>query len=278
MTARIVPSRYLEYGGVAPARSLDASAALAYLTSKGFGDNYLEQSRVALSLRSGEEPDVSTATEATCNFCGRPLMGGEFDRLGDGRQRCITCSKTAVATQEEFVAVFKEVKRNFEVIFEVQFRVVMTVRMENAKTIARHTTENPRSAPGFDARVLGFARETANGYDLYVENGSPRLPTIWTLAHELTHVWQYRTWDRGMIRAKYGAENELFIYEGMAAWASLQYLHCTGETDFARREAANTRSRDDEYGAGFRLFEDRYPLRSAGTVLKDTPFKHPTPL
>ena len=132
--------------------------------------------------------------------------------------------------------------------------------------------------PGFDARVLGFARPNAAGYDLYVENGSPKLPTIWTLAHELTHVWQQRTWNRAAILERYGAANELFIYEGMASWASVQYMYSTRETDFARREAALTRARDDEYGAGFRLFEKRYPLRAGGNVLRDTPFKHPFPL
>lgn len=277
MSARIDPPRYLEYGGVAPAKSLDPAGALAYLTAKGFGDNYLEQSRVALALR-GEEHEFIPGTGAVCHFCWRPLMGGEFDRLGDGRHRCITCSKSVVSTHEEFVETYHEVRRNFEAVFEVQFRVGMTVRMENAKVIARHTTESPRAVPGFDARVLGFARETSGGYDLYIENGSPKLPSISTLAHELTHIWQYRTWDRAAIRERYGAGNELFIYEGMAAWASAQYLLCTGETDFARREAAMTRARDDEYGHGFRLFEERYPLRSAGSVLANTPFKHPLPL
>jgi len=278
MTATIDPTRYLQLGGVAPAASLDGRAALEYLTAKGFGDNYLQQSRDALSRRAGTGLDLEPATGEACDFCGRPLMGGEFDRLRDGRQRCVICSKTVVTTHDEFVALFHEVRRNFEVIFEVQFRVGMTVRMENAKVIARQTNERPRTTPGFDARVLGFARPNAAGYDLYVENGSPKLPTIWTLAHELTHVWQQRTWNRAAILERYGAANELFIYEGMASWASVQYMYSTRETDFARREAALTRARDDEYGAGFRLFEKRYPLRAGGNVLRDTPFKHPFPL
>jgi len=276
MSPTIDPERFLRYGGVAPARALDPRGALEYLTAKGFGDNTLEQSRVALTQY--EEREFASATAETCDFCARPLMGGEFDRLGDGRLRCISCSKSAVTSHDEFVALFQEVRRNFEVIFEVRLRVAMTVRMENAKAIARQTTERPRDAPGFDARVLGFARESANGYELYIENGSPRLSSLLTLAHELTHIWQYRSWDRPAILARYGAENELFVDEGMAAWAGLQYLFSTGETDFARREAAAIRARDDEYGVGFRLFEDRYPLRSAGTILKDTPFKRPMPL
>lgn len=275
---RVDPERYLEYGGVAPARSLDTRGALDYLTSRGFGSNYLEQARVAVSLRSAEDRAFAPTSDAECDFCTRPLMGGEFDRLADGRQRCVLCSKTVVATHDEFVGLYQEVKRNFELIFEVQLRAGMTVRNASAKVIARQTNENPRATPGGGARILGFARENAGGYDLYLENGSPKLPAIWTLVHELTHVWQYRAWNRQALRLTYGPANELFIYEGMASWVSAQYFFSTMEIDFARRWAAHTRDRDDEYGAGFRLFEERYPFRSGGTVLRDTPFKHPLPL
>lgn len=278
MPAKIDPKRYLEFGGVAPALSLSGSDALAYLQSMGFDGNYLEQSRVAIERRAAEEFVFEPATANYCDFCAKPLMGGEFDRLQDGRERCITCTKTIVATEEEFVALFHEVRQNLQLLFEIQFNVGITVRMENAKTIARRTNEKFEATPGFDARVLGFASQGPNGYDLHIENGSPKLPSIQTMAHELTHIWQYRNWNQQAIQAKYGAQNRLFIYEGMASWAMVQYLYCTNEADFADREAARTRARTDEYGVGFRLFEERYPLRIDGSVLRDTPFRQSLPL
>ena len=278
MTTKIEPKRYLEFGGVAPARGLDGSGALAYLQSKGFGGNYLEQSRAALDDRAGEEFVFEPAIANYCDFCARPLMGGEYDRLQDGRERCITCTRTAITTHEEFVLLSHEVRRNLEIVFEIQFNVGITVRMESAKAIARHSNEHFEPTPGFDGRVLGFASQTAAGFDLHIENGSPKLPSIQTMAHELTHIWQFRNWDQQAINAKYGADNYLFVSEGMASWAMVQYLYCTKEPDFANREAAQTRARTDEYGVGFRLFEERYPLRVDGTVLRDTPFKHGLPL
>jgi hypothetical protein len=278
MTVKIDPKRYLEYGGVAPARSLDGAATLAYLQAKGFGQNNLEQSRLALERRAGEEFVFDPATLNYCDFCAKPLMGGEFDRLQDGRERCITCSRTAVTTHEGFFSLYQEVRRNLEIMFEIQFNVGITVRMDNAKTIARLTREKFEPTPGFDARVLGFASENAGGYDLRIENGSPKLPSIQTMAHELTHIWQYRNWDQQQIQAKYGAERRLFVHEGMASWVMVQYLYCTNEGDFAAREAALTRARTDEYGVGFRLFEERYPLRIDGKELRDTPFKRAFPL
>ena len=278
MTTQIDPKRYLEFGGVAPAHSLDSSAALAYLQAKGFGDNYLEQSRTAVGRHSGVEFVFDPVTTNYCDFCAKPLMGGEFDRLQDGRERCITCSKTAVTTHEEFVALYQEVRRNLEIVFEIQLNVGITVRMENAKAIAKHTHEHFQPTPGFDARVLGFATRSASGYELRIENGSPTLPSIQTMAHELTHIWQYRRWDQAAMDARYGAQNHLFIYEGMASWAMLQYLYSTKETDFANREAAMTRARKDEYGEGFRMFEERYPLSIGSQVMRDTPFKNAFPL
>jgi hypothetical protein len=278
MTMKIDPKRYLEFDGVAPAGSLDGVVALAYLQSKGFGDNYLEQSRAALRRRADEEPTFEPGTANYCDFCARPLMGGEFDLLQDGRERCITCSRTVVATHEGFVALYQEVRRNLEIVFDIHLNVGIAVRMENAKAIARGTNETYQPTPGFDARVLGYASQSAGGYELHIENGSPKLPSIQTIAHELTHVWQYRNWNQQAIHAKYGPGNHALIYEGMASWAMVQYSYSTNEVDFARREAAYTRARDDEYGAGFRFFEERYPFRVDGGVLRDTPFRHVLPL
>jgi hypothetical protein len=37
--------------------------------------------------------------------------------------------------------------------------------------------------------VLGVAIKDRSGYTLLVENGSPRMASILTMAHELTHIW-----------------------------------------------------------------------------------------
>ena len=59
------------------------------------------------------------------------------------------------------------------------------------------------------------------------------------------------------------------MYEGMAKWVEIQYLYLVGETAVARREEFVTRNRNDEYGLGFRMFEDKYPL-SYGTIICDS--------
>ena len=64
----------------------------------------------------------------------------------------------------------------------------------------------------------------------------------------------------------------LLIYEGMAKWAEIQYLYLIGETNAAKREEYITRNRQDEYGVGFRLYEDQYPLSREAMACDDTPF------
>ena len=62
------------------------------------------------------------------------------------------------------------------------------------------------------------------------------------------------------------------IYEGMAKWVEIQYLYLVGETNVARREEYITRNRQDEYGIGFCLYEDRYPLTREAMFCEETPF------
>ena len=58
----------------------------------------------------------------------------------------------------------------------------------------------------------------------------------------------------------------------MAKWAEIQYLYLIGETAIAKREEYITRNREDEYGAGFRLYEEEFPLSREAMTCEDTPF------
>lgn len=150
--------------------------------------------------------------------------------------------------------------------------------MVNARFIARHTGETFVPMAGVTPRVLGFAERGRGGYSLYIENGSPALAAVTTIAHELCHIWQYENWDEQQILQRYGSQHHLEVSEGMATWAMIQYLYGIREFERADREEAYARARDDEYGVGFRLFCERYPLERRGDVGLDTPFRQRFPL
>ena len=61
-----------------------------------------------------------------------------------------------------------------------------------------------------------------------------------TIAHELTHIWQFANWNRKEMSRRYG--NRDMVYEGMAEWAAIQFLYLIGETAFARRKRRSRRS------------------------------------
>ena len=269
---------YLAYGGAAVASAVDAQGTLEYLDQLGFGKGDLQQARDALAAYEQERFTFSSLTGNYCDFCFAEIMGGEFDRLKDGRERCIRCSREVLSTQNDFRELFERVRRNYQTAYSVELHVPAMIRMANAKMIARHSNERFEATPGFDPRVLGFAAKTKDGYTLHIENGSPKRAAIATMAHELTHIWQFTNWKEEAVVERYGAQNQLFIYEGMAKWAEIQYLLFTKEFAYAAREEAYTLRRTDEYGVGFRIFVERYPLRRDGNIDADAPFRHPLPL
>ncbi|HWU57738.1 MAG TPA: hypothetical protein VN045_03380 [Microbacteriaceae bacterium] len=271
-------SDYLQYGGGRIADGIDAQQTLEYLRGLGVTGGDLQQARESLRTRDDSRFVFEPTDSRYCDFCFARLMGGEYDQLKDGRDRCIRCSRTVLRTNGQFIELFQQARQNLEAAFDVRLRVPSMIRMVNAKEIARRTGEVFQPTPGVDARVLGFASKTHGGYSLFLENGSPKLAAIATVAHELTHIWQYSTWDEGALLGHYGQQRRLEIYEGMATWAQIQYLFFIKEFEFAKRHEAYALQRTDEYGVGLGLYLERYPLNRDGGVDQDTPFNNPLPL
>ena len=244
----------------------------------GYDNNPLRQVREASNeANHGDGYDPNKQGAHLCDFCGVELMGGEYELLKDGRERCNRCSMTAVKKAEDFKVLYKTVLRNMEAFYGIKLNVAIKVRTTNAEKIAKHVGMKFTATPGFDGRVLGFAKRDKNGYSLYIENGSPKLAAIATIAHELTHIWQYLNWNENELTKKYGKQNMLEVYEGMAKWAEIQYLMLMNEKSYAKRQEIATRMRNDEYGRGFIIYADKYPLSNDSNVIR-TPFKENPPL
>ena len=271
-------SNYLSFGGSASATRLDALGTLKFLQSAGFGDGTLAQARKGIDEQVSDGIDFTALGANYCDFCFTHLMGGEYDVLDDGRERCPRCSRSVVRTHAEFVELFTATRRSMEFAFEISINVPMRVQMVNAREIARKTGEYFEPTPGVDARVVGFASRDDAGYTINIENGTPALSAITTIVHELTHIWQFSMWQPGMLEARYGDNRALLITEGMATWAQVQYLLSIQEFEAARRQESYAQARTDEYGAGFRLFTEHYPLKKAGVVGMNTPFRSSHPL
>lgn len=270
---------YLKYGYDVIHGLLDIPGTIEYLSGYEFNKNPLQQARTGAELAEEYEKtyDPQKYGAHLCDFCGIELIGGEYELLKDGRERCNRCSMTAVKTGDEFKELYKNVLRNMETFYGIKLNVAIKVRMTDAKKIARHFGEKFVATPGFDGRTLGFAQKDKNGYCIYVENGSPKLAAMATIAHELTHIWQYLNWDDKAINDVYGKNNSLEVYEGMAKWAEIQYLILLNEIPYAKRQEIATRLRQDAYGQGFIKYAEKYPL-SYSTKVGSTPFNENPPL
>nr|WP_141657218.1 hypothetical protein [Thiocapsa sp. KS1] len=202
----------------------------------------------ALDGGCAETGETSAATVPECDFCAAPLAAS-FERLDDGRCRCPVCAETAVNTKAELGAVFREVVEQMERDYAITLRRDLTVRFVNAKRIAETMGDAFVPTTEMDPRTVGLAVRKANGEaELLLENGAPRLGTAATLAHELTHIWQF------------GIRNDLDqvpldSVEGQARFIEVDYLRRHGGEALAAAIARDSRYGQDVYSRGYRLIE-----------------------
>lgn len=252
---------FLRFGFESDLPFYAAAKTVAYLSEYGMDVNPLSQARSGAELAAIYEQSYDPKKYGVhfCDFCGVEL-GGEHEVLRDGRERCNRCSETALRTDEDFRKLLKLVERNMQSFFGISINKTISIRMTDAQTIAKHCGMEFVATPGYDGRVLGFAQKGKDGCALFIENGSPRIAAAATIAHELTHIWQYANWEDSKIEQYYGKDIALEIYEGMAKWVEIQYLIYTNEISYAKREEILTKLRDDEYGRGFLRYLQKYPL------------------
>lgn len=261
---------FLKFGFEEMDERLTIEQVKNYLTVRGWSDNALTKAR---KRSEGEHMFLDMKAENHCDFCGMPLSGVSYDRLADGRIRCNDCSLTAINDVAAFRELFQKTEALMENIFNINIRVSIGVKTADARTIARRTGQVFKPSSGVTPRVLGFAQRKGGRYTLFVENGSPRLASIDTITHEMTHIWQYLNWDDRQIENLYGkGTNRDIVYEGMAMWAAVQLLYAIGETDYAQLQERLAESRDDVYGVGFVLYRERYGFAKNGDNPSISPF------
>jgi hypothetical protein len=196
-----------------------------------------------------EEPTIEVAV---CDFCGESIAIAEKESLDDERDRCYHCRVTAVDSVNDLIPLYDEVRDYFLFNLKLDVRQDIYVKLLSAGDIQ---DEPFIPTSGFDARIIGKAIQSSNNqFMILIENGAPKTQTIGTLAHELTHIWQYEQLDLD----KFTLEQ----LEGHAVWTEIHYLESIGEMGYAKKLKASMLEREDEYGKGYRdLLEKlkRYP-------------------
>ena len=285
--AKLVPSpyterQYLRYGKKHDLSFVSIAGASNYLNSRGFCNNNLTQARMRANEAEFYKSNIvrDNSNAHYCDFCGKEL-GVEYDILFDGRERCNECSRTVVKTLDDLHEIFIETQRNMEVMFSINFFASIDVRFADTKQIYRFFKTTFVPTPAMDPRILGFATHKNDMHSIWIENQTPYVSTVSTIAHELTHIWQYLNWDESHIRKTYYRilkrkypkyKPREIMYEGMAKWTEIQYLFFINEHQRAMNEIECSLRRDDEYGIGFALYYKEYGLYKGTFPKGPTPF------
>ena len=264
---------YLKYREGKRNTALDLDGTKSFLQEIGFDGGELKQAREGKNCAGNlRNTDKNKNNQMFCSYCGAELSGVEFFRLPDGRMRCNTCSNTVVKSKAEVEALCKRVIENMDSFFGARLEVPVSIEVTDERKLKRKLGIPLDTRDSQSMLILGVAVNKKQKYSIILENGAPRISLIATFAHELTHIWQYTHWDNNKNLKKCPKSKRLLIYEGMAKWVEIQYLYLVGETTVARREEYITRNRQDEYGIGFCLYEDRYPLTREAMFCEETPF------
>jgi len=263
---------YLKYRGGKRCAPLDLEGTKAFLHGLGFDGGELRQAREGKNRAEDFRHAHLKGNQMRCSYCGEEISGVEFYRLPDGRMRCPVCSSTVVSSKAEVEALLKRVIANMDNFFGATIDVPISVEVTEERKLKKKIGVPLGTRDSQSMLILGVAINKKKKYSIILENGAPRISLIATFAHELTHIWQYTHWDNNPNLKKCPESNRLLIYEGMAKWAEIQYLYMIGEVNVARREEYITRNRKDEYGRGFCLYEDYYPLSRDVMACDETPF------
>lgn len=263
---------YLRYREGKRTARLDLAGTHAFLRDLGFDGGELRQARQGKDCAEEFRNADKNSIQMRCSYCGAEISGVDFYRMPDGRLRCTGCSNTVVNSKTEMEELCKKVVANMENFFGATIRVPISIEVLDERKLKKKIGASIGSRDDQSILILGVAINKKKKYTILLENGAPRISLIATFAHELTHIWQYTNWDKKKGFKKCSKSKKLLIYEGMAKWAEIQYLYLMGETAVARREELITRNRQDEYGAGFCLYEDHFPLSREAMTCGETPF------
>jgi hypothetical protein len=184
-----------------------------------------------------------------CDSCGRFISERTTEggvRYDDGRFVCNLCRPKSITDIDEILSLVHEVAEHMKTMgMKVDYngiRIHLVGRGDMQK-LSGHHSEGLRGFTDYREDFRVFGRSRNRHMDMYLLYGMPRMELISTIAHELTHVWQFnhgrfsneRAWNEGS--CNYAAYRVLAKYPGR-------------ESSFFRTSLA--RDEDSVYGDGFR--------------------------
>jgi hypothetical protein len=247
-------SRFLRFGAetLPDAINIDDTLVLLGQLLTGRGNTTLRERRnafVPIQSITLSGTDGESLKNRYCDFCGKPISGGRYERLSDGRERCTDCRNYQTDGVIAYTGVLDTARQWLTSSYQIKLRRNFDVHVTDAKQI--HTVIGEEFIPTshFDARTIGLA--SCDGKDnctVHIENGHPYANSLATMVHELTHVWQFDNLDYSRMKSERG----LLLTEGHAVFSE---IHCLRANGLAEDYCQTTANRKDVYGQGYREVE-----------------------
>ena len=201
----------------------------------------------------------------TCDFCRKDMKNSEMQRLSDGRMRCPECSKGAIDSDKAFRELCQQAEMAFKTHLGIDFsNINYDAHLVSAVELHKLRGKTFRITNSYDVRKLVGLAYDRNKPVFYAENGYQADKMFGTIAHEMTHIWEYSNEDFQRAAA---TNNDLV--EGLAVWTDLFLSEKYGVTASEIERLRETwLDRDDEYGRGLRFIMDHCPDDPYGYILK----------
>jgi hypothetical protein len=199
---------------------------------------------------------------ANCDFCRNPV-GGKHFRYSDGRISCAECYETTVNDPETLATLEKQARKYMLNTLGMRLRPSSEcpVYMVNAQELSKRSGKSPDMGKGFNTRERGLFHQQISELfsekklikktetlQILIEGGLPRLEAYGTIAHELTHLWQFDKFSHNELKKIY--------LEGLACWVQYHALKSLGDKKADRLADQLVGSPDPIYGDGLRLLLD----------------------
>lgn len=184
-----------------------------------------------------------------CDFCQRFIVGALITgmvRLPDGRRLCGKCAPTSITSVRKTRDIAKWVAgilENFGISIDPRSVVFRLVGIEELRRIASDSSHDTKGFTDYRVTKNLFGQVKNETIRVYLLNGMPLAHMKSTLAHELTHVWQFQ---QGRL------EQDEALSEGSCNFASYLVLRKTCGEDAEYIIHGMLNDNDPIYGEGFR--------------------------
>lgn len=184
-----------------------------------------------------------SAVQSTRPFKSRSIRTEKVQALTEMPGKFID---EVVATKDDLQEIYREVRTVMLVRLKLAAREDLKISFVSAQALDNLSGVPVVPMPEKPVRICGQTIRGDQGFmHLYIANATTRVDAIATLAHELTHIWQYDHLQLEIIPPE--------KLEGHAMWVEINILECLGYTEEADRLREGLWDRSDVYGKGFRL-------------------------